>query len=99
MRLFQVSITARAPLAKADSIPMNHHDLLEGLSPQLTLEFFATFARFEYALKCRSYLQSKNSEKAAKASRKILAEKLGPDFFEEVRSQGKIPTLFAKPPI
>jgi hypothetical protein len=37
---------------------MNHHDLLEGLDPALTLSFFATFARFEYALKRCSYLKT-----------------------------------------
>jgi hypothetical protein len=72
--------------------------LLEGLSPELALLFFATFARFEYALKRCSYLSKHEVGRPAEASRQALATKLGKDFFSEVQATGRAKTLIEIPP-
>lgn len=70
--------------------------LLNGLPPQLTLRFFAVFARLEYAMKYADCLVSANPGDTAMASRKTLAAKLPASFFEEAKAVA--PELVAEPP-
>lgn len=70
--------------------------LLNGLPPELTLRFFAVFARLEFAMKYADCLVTTNPGDTAMASRKTLAAKLPASFFETAKAVA--PELIAEPP-
>jgi hypothetical protein len=72
--------------------------ILDGLPQATTTRFFATFARFEYALMHRKYLRPRGRDNLAEADWDKLAADLGNTFFAEVRVTNKIPTLIGDPP-
>jgi hypothetical protein len=72
--------------------------LLYGLPPDETLRFFATFARFEFAMKQCGYLRWTGHGRVAEASREKLGADLPADFFDSVRNGHIAPTLIERPP-
>jgi hypothetical protein len=71
--------------------------ILDGLPEKTTVRFFATFARFEFALmRCR-YLRV-NGRNLAEADWTRLPEDLGGDFFADALASGKVSTLINVPP-
>ena len=70
--------------------------LLDGLSEKPTILFFASFARFEYALMQRGLLT--RAVGRAEADWRKLADELGKDFFLEVRERAAVQTLIHAPP-
>jgi len=74
------------------------NELLNGLPPEETLRFFATFARFEFAMKQCGYLRWTEHGDTAQACRERLGEAMPGDFFESVRDAHLAPTLIARPP-
>ena len=72
--------------------------LLNGLNPELTLRFFATFARLEFALKEARILQREGEGDVALASRIRLAQRLTDAFYTSVHESGLAPTLLEAPP-
>jgi hypothetical protein len=68
--------------------------LVQGL-PKETIEFFAVFSRFEYALKRCRFLRDKGY---AEADWDKFSNGLGESFLQEVRECGKANTLLDKPP-
>ena len=73
-------------------------ELLNGLPPDETLRFFATFARFEFAMKQCGYLQWTEHGRVAQACRESLGAELTVDFFESVRDGQIATTLVERPP-
>jgi len=73
-------------------------ELLNGLPPDQTLRFFATFARFEFAMKQCGYLHWTDHGETAQACRERLGASLPADFFASVRDGRLAPTLIARPP-
>ncbi|MDP3692138.1 hypothetical protein [Bradyrhizobium sp.] len=73
-------------------------ELLNGLPPEATLRFFATFARFEFAMKQCSYLRWTELGRIAQACRESLCADLPADFFESVREAYVAPVLIERPP-
>lgn len=72
--------------------------LLNGLPRDLTLRFFATFARFEFALKHTGFWWEHPQYGTAMANRQKLADRLGAEFFEHVCDEDLAPTLISAPP-
>jgi hypothetical protein len=70
--------------------------VLAGLPQNTTLEFFATFARFEYALIYSGYVSDRRHR--AEADWAKLTNDLGDDFFAQVNATGKAATLINAPP-
>ncbi len=62
------------------------------------MRFFATFARFEFALMRCNYLLARGRDKRAEADWNKLASELGDEFFSEVRLLNKVPLLISDPP-
>ncbi|WP_051448298.1 hypothetical protein [Bradyrhizobium sp. WSM1417] len=73
---------------------LSTHELLNGLPHDLTLRFFATFARFEFAMKYCNCLKPRG---AAEGCRRRLEERLPADFFEVIRQPGVAATLINRP--
>ena len=73
-------------------------ELLNGLSPHETLRFFATFARFEFAMKQCGYLRMTERGMVAQACRERLGADLPADFFDSVRDAQIAKTLVERPP-
>ncbi|MGY8635331.1 hypothetical protein RAD15_22905 [Bradyrhizobium sp. 14AA] len=73
-------------------------ELLNGLPADETLRFFATFARFEFAMKQCGYLQRTEQGTVALASRERLAADLPAEFFATIRDAAIAPVLVARPP-
>jgi hypothetical protein len=73
-------------------------ELLNGLPPEATLRFFATFARFEFAMKQCGYLRRTEHGRVAQACRESLCADLPADFFESVRDAHIATTLVERPP-
>jgi hypothetical protein len=71
--------------------------ILDGLPQAATLRFFATFARFEYALMQSNYLRDRQ-DNSAQADWNKLVHELGNAFFAEVREVGKASVLISDPP-
>lgn len=73
-------------------------ELLNGLPAALTLRFFATFARFEFAMKQCGCLQRTGEGEMALASRRLLESRLPADFFERLQRLGSAHILIEAPP-
>ncbi|MCC8978908.1 hypothetical protein [Bradyrhizobium acaciae] len=73
-------------------------ELLYGLSPDLTLRFFATFARMEFALKQLRLLRSTAEGEVAQIGHPRLVARLGPGFFQAVEEAHVAEMLIANPP-
>lgn len=73
-------------------------ELLNGLPPDETLRFFATFARFEFAMKQCGYLRLTEHGTVAEACRERLGADLPADFFNSVRDARIATTLVEQPP-
>jgi hypothetical protein len=67
--------------------------LLYGLPADETLRFFATFARFEFAMKQCGFLRRTGHNRVAEASRDKLSAHLPADFFESIRVAQTASTL------
>jgi hypothetical protein len=65
--------------------------------PPGSVEFFATFARFEFALKATRYL-GRDQEGGAFARWDPFANDLGRAFFDRFRDSGHAATLIGRPP-
>jgi hypothetical protein len=74
------------------------NQLLNGLPPEETLLFFATFARFEFAMKQCGYIQRTNDGDVAMACRKKLAAALPESFLQSVQDAQIAPVLIELPP-
>jgi hypothetical protein len=74
------------------------NELLNGLPPELTLRFFATFARFEFAMKQCGFLRRAEHNRVAHACREQLSAHLPVDFFESIRDAQTASTLIGRPP-
>lgn len=72
--------------------------LLNGLPPDLTLQFFATFARMEFALKQCRLLRSTGEGVVAQIGQPNLVGRLGSGFFPAVHVAQVAETLIAIPP-
>ena len=72
------------------------HALLDGLPEDLTILFFAAFARFEYSLMRCGYLIHEDG--LAYPDWHRLSDELGNDFFVEVRDAHQIRTLIYDQP-
>jgi hypothetical protein len=72
--------------------------LLNGLPPDLTLRFFATFARMEFALKQLRLLRFTAEGDVAQIGQPSLVARLGAGFFAAVRGAHVADTLIAVPP-
>lgn len=70
---------------------------LEAVLPQLAMDFFVVFSRFECALK-RSGTYAIGSNDRVDPDWNGFARDLGPDFFGEVIAQGVAPVLINDPP-
>jgi len=70
--------------------------ILSGLPRTTTLEFFASFARFEYALMYSGYLTARQAR--AVADWEKLTNELGNAFFAQVSAADRMPTLINDPP-
>jgi hypothetical protein len=68
---------------------LSPEQLLSGLPAELTLRFFATFARFEFALKHTGCLRRIEDGAVAEACRVRLRARLPQDFFETVKAPGQ----------
>jgi hypothetical protein len=73
-------------------------ELLSGLPAADTLRFFATFARFEFAMKQCGYLRWTEQGRVALACRESLCADLPADFFESVHNAQIATTLIGRPP-
>jgi hypothetical protein len=73
-------------------------ELLNGLPPDETLRFFATFARFEFAMKQCGYLRLTDHGTVAQACRERLGADLPADFFDGVRDARIATMLLERPP-
>jgi hypothetical protein len=73
-------------------------DLLNGLPPELTLRFFATFARMEFALKQCSFLRIAAGGEVAQIGQPGLVLRLGAGFFTAVQAAQVVDILIALPP-
>jgi hypothetical protein len=73
-------------------------NLLNGLEPGLALQFFATFARLEFAMKYTGCLKRTENGRAAEASPSRLAARLPADFFASVRASGAADVIINDPP-
>jgi hypothetical protein len=73
-------------------------ELLNGLSPELTLRFFATFARMEFALKQLRLLRVAGEGEVAQMGQPRLVARLGAGFFRAVEADRVAETLIAIPP-
>jgi hypothetical protein len=60
--------------------------------------FFATFARFEYAMKRAGYLKHDKPGTSAEAGWDGFAAALGPAFFNECKADPELQILFTAPP-
>jgi hypothetical protein len=74
------------------------NQLLNGLPPEETLRFFATFVRFEFAMKQCGYLRWTEDDDVALACRRKLAAALPDHFFQSVRDGQTAPVLIERPP-
>jgi hypothetical protein len=74
------------------------HQLLNGLPADETLRFFATFARFEFAMKQCGVLRRTEHNRVAEACREKLSARLPADFFESIRDSQIALTLIERPP-
>ena len=74
------------------------NQLLNGLPPAATLRFFATFARFEFAMKQSGYLRWTEDGFVALACRRRLAADLPDHFLQSVREGQIAPLLVERPP-
>ncbi|WP_420969110.1 hypothetical protein [Bradyrhizobium sp. B120] len=72
--------------------------LLNGLPPDLTLRFFATFARMEFALKHLRLLRFTAEGDVAQMGLPSLVARLGTGFFPAVQAAHVAETLIAIPP-
>ncbi|MEH2484496.1 hypothetical protein [Bradyrhizobium sp. AZCC 2230] len=72
--------------------------LLNGLPPDLTLRFFATFARMEFALKQLRLLRFTTEGEVAQMGQPPLVARLGAGFFQAVQAAHVADTLIAIPP-
>jgi hypothetical protein len=72
--------------------------LLNGLPPDLTLRFFATFARMEFALKQCRLLRFTVEGDVAQIGQPNLVGRLGAEFFPAVHLAQVAETLIAIPP-
>ena len=70
--------------------------VLAGLPRDFTLQFFVTFARFEYALMYAGYVADRR--RRAEPDWSQLAEVLGEGFFSAVAGSGNAGTLINDPP-
>ncbi|MCF8486037.1 MAG: hypothetical protein K9G71_12535 [Rhodobacteraceae bacterium] len=61
--------------------------------------FFATFARFEHALKKAPYLKHTKSGTTAEAGWQGFANDLGPEFLDLCRTEPDLEKLFTNPPM
>jgi hypothetical protein len=73
-------------------------ELLNGMPPEATLRFIATFARFEFAMKQCGYLRRIEHGRVAEACREKHCADLPSDFFENVRAAQIATTLIEQPP-
>ena len=71
--------------------------ILDGLPENITVTFFATFARFEYSLLRCDYFRAGRG-KIAWADWGKLENDLGVKFFNDVLKSGKASTLIDDPP-
>ena len=78
--------------------PLTAEELLNGLSPDLTLRFFATFARMEFALKQLGLLRFTTEGEVAQIGQPRLVARLGVAFFQIAQSAHVAETLIAIPP-
>jgi hypothetical protein len=78
--------------------PLTTKELLNGLSPDLTLRFFATFARMEFALKQLGLLRFTAEGEVAQMGQPRLVARLGVGLFQIVQSAHVAETLIATPP-
>jgi hypothetical protein len=76
----------------------NTENLLNGLEPGLALQFFATFARLEFAMKYSGCLKRTDNGRVAEASPSRLSARLPADFFENVRASGAADVIINEPP-
>lgn len=60
--------------------------------------FFATFARFEYAMKRAGYLKYEKPGTSAEAGWDAFAKDLGAAFFDQCKSLPELEVLFVAPP-
>jgi hypothetical protein len=72
--------------------------ILDGLPEKITVTFFATFARFEFALMRCNYLRTTPRGNFAEPDWDKLADDLGEPFFTAVEVSGKAATLINDPP-
>ena len=77
---------------------MSTEELLNGLPAEGTLRFFATFARFEFAMKQCGYLRYAGKGRIAEACRQKLRDALPTNFFDMVRDAQTATTLISRPP-
>lgn len=73
-------------------------DFLNGLPPDLTLGFFATFAQIEFALKRCRLLRLTAEGEVAQMGQPLLVQRLGAEFFTAGRDAQRAETLRAIPP-
>jgi hypothetical protein len=73
-------------------------ELLNGQSPELTLRFFATFARMEFALKQLRLLRFTAEGDVAQMGQPRLVARLGAGFVQTVQAANVAETLIAIPP-
>jgi len=73
-------------------------ELLNGLSPDMTLRFFAIFARMEFALKQLRFLRLTAEGDVALMDQPRLVARLGAGFFQAVQATHSAETLIAIPP-
>jgi hypothetical protein len=71
--------------------------ILDGLPAAITIRFFATFARFEFALMRCNYLRAGRGN-LAEADWTRLPDDLGDDFFACALASEKVLTLINDPP-
>lgn len=60
--------------------------------------FFATFARFEYAMKQAGYLKHSKPGTSAEAGWEAFSQDLGTTFFDQCKANPELEVLFVAPP-
>jgi hypothetical protein len=79
-------------------VTLDTKQLLNGLPEGLILHFFATFARFEYALKRCRYLKKTGKGQPAEVSYEKLAQDLPANFLQSVLDAERAKCLMGDPP-
>ncbi len=80
------------------AVDTNYRAGIKSLLKSEWSSFFATFARFEYALKRAGYLKYEKPGTTAEAGWDQFSADLGPDFYAQCKELGELQVLFVAPP-